>query len=255
MAKPKFFTDSYIMFKRNFIKTLRSPESMAMAIVVPVFMMLMFGYVFGGVVDLGDINSINFIVPGIIIQCVANASTATALGIHSDMSTGIIDRFRSMAIAKSAVISGHVWVSVIRSMIITAVTIGAAVAIGFRPEAGLVDWLIIAAILTLFIIAITWVVVIFGLIASDAESISGTGFLLTILVFLSSAFAPTESLPRALRIFAENQPMTPVINAIRSLMLGFPLNGELTVAIAWCVGITVVAFTLSVRIYKSKLTR
>jgi len=186
---------------------------------------------------------------------VTNASATTAFGIHKDMTTGIIDRFRSMAIAKSAVISGHVWVSVIRSMAITAATIAAAFAIGFRPAAGFTDWLLISAVLTLFIIAMTWVVVIFGLIAKDSESISGTSFLLTILVFLSSAFAPTESLPTALRVFAENQPMTPVINALRNLMLGFPMDGELTVAIAWCVGITVVAFVVSVQIYKSKLTR
>jgi len=255
MTKPRFFTDSYIMFKRCLVKSQRSPEAMAMAILVPIVIMVLFGYVFGGIVDMGELSYINFIVPGIIIQCVTNASTSTAIGIHNDMSTGIIDRFRSMSIAKSAVISGHVWVSVIRSMIITALTIGAAIAIGFRPSAGFVDWLIIAGILSLFIIAMTWVVVIFGLIAKDAESISGLGFLLTILVFLSSAFAPTESLPAALRIFAENQPMTPVINATRSLMLGMSINGELLTAILWCIGITVVAFSLAVRIYKSKLTR
>jgi len=255
MTKPKVFADTYIMFKRSLTKTLRSPEAMAMAVLVPIVLMVLFGYVFGGIVDLGEINYINFIVPGIIVQCVTNASATTALSIHNDMSTGIIDRFRSMAIAKSAVISGHVWVSVIRSIVIAAVTIGVAVAIGFRPQAGFVDWLIIAGILTLFIIAMTWVVVIFGLIASDAESISGTGFLLTILVFLSSAFAPTESLPTALRIFAENQPMTPVINALRGLMLGLPMDGEILAAVAWCAGITVAAFVLAVRIYKGKLTR
>ena len=226
-----------------------------MAILVPIVMMVLFGFVFGGIVDLGEINYINFIVPGIIVQCITNASTSTALGIHSDMSTGIIDRFRSMAIAKSAVISGHVWVSVIRSMIITAMTILVAVPIGFRPQAGFADWLLIAGVLTMFIVAVTWVVVIFGLIAKDAESISGTGFLLTILVFLSSAFAPTESLPTVLRLFAENQPMTPVINVIRNLMLGLPLNGELAPAIAWCLGIALAAYALSVHIYKSKLTR
>jgi len=255
MTKPRLFADTYTMFKRCLTKTLRSPESMVMAIVVPVVLMVLFGFVFGGIVDLGDINYINFIVPGIIIQCITNASTATALGIHSDMSTGIIDRFRSMAISKSAVISGHVWVSVIRSMIITAVTVGAAIAIGFRSDAGLADWLLIAAVLTLFIVAVTWLVVIFGLIAKDVESISGAGFLFTVLVFLSSAFAPTDSLPTALRVFAQHQPMTAVINAVRNLMLGFPLDGELGIAIAWCVGITVVAFALSVYIYKSKLTR
>lgn len=252
---PKVILDSHIMFRRCLTKTLRSPEAIAMAVIVPIVMMLLFGYIFGGIVDLGDVNYINFIVPGIIVQCIANASTATALGLHSDMSTGIIDRFRSMAIAKSAFISGHVWVSVLRSIVITTITIGAAVVIGFRPEARFADWLVIAGLLTLFIIAITWVVVIFGLIAKDAESISGQGFLLTIMVFLSSAFAPTESLPMVLRVFAENQPMTHVINAARNLMLGVPMNGELLMAVVWCLGITIGAFALAVHIYKSKLTR
>jgi ABC-2 type transport system permease protein len=253
--KPKFFADSYTMFKRNLTKAMRSGESLAMAVVVPIVMMVLFGYVFGGIVDLGEINYINFIVPGIIVQCITNASTATSLGINSDMSTGIIDRFRSMAIAKSAVISGHVWVSVIRSMIITAITIGAAIVIGFRPEASFGDWLLIALLLTLFIIAVTWLVVIVGLIAKDVESVSGAGFLFTIFVFLSSAFTPTEALPTVLRVFAENQPMTHVINALRNLMLGFPMDGELLTAVLWCVGITVFGFILSVHIYKSKLTQ
>jgi len=255
MTKPKFFADSFTMFKRNLTKMMRSPESMAMALIVPIVMMVLFGYVFGGIVDLGEINYINFIVPGIIVQCITNASTATSLGLQSDMSTGIIDRFRSMAIAKSAFISGHVWVSVIRSMVITAITIGAAFVIGFRPEAGLVDWLIVSALLTLFIITITWVVVIVGLVAKDAESVSGAGFLFTIFVFLSSAFTPTEALPTVLRVFAENQPMTHVINAVRNLMLGFPMDGELVTAVIWCVGVTIAAFALSIHIYKSKLTR
>jgi ABC-2 type transport system permease protein len=243
------------MFRRNLTKTIRSGEAIAMALIVPIVMMILFGYVFGGIVDLGEINYINFIVPGIVVQCITNASTATSLGINTDMNTGIIDRFKSMAIAKSAFLSGHVWVSVIRSMIITAVTIGAAFVIGFRPEAGLVDWLLITALLTLFIIAVTWLVVIVGLIAKDAESISGAGFLFTIFVFLSSAFAPPESLPTVLRVFAENQPMTHVITALRNLMLGFPMNGEFLTAILWCVGITIAGFALSVHIYKSKLTR
>jgi ABC-2 type transport system permease protein len=228
---------------------------MFMAVVVPVVIMILFGYVFGGIANVGELSYINFIVPGIIIQCVTNASSATALALHSDMSKGIIDRFRSMAIAKSAVISGHVWLSVIRSMIITAVVIGAAFAIGFRPSASFTDWLIASAILTLFIIAVTWVAVIIGLLSKDSESISGGMFLLTILTFLSSAFTPTEALPTVLRIFAENQPMTHVINAVRSLMLGMPANGALLTSILWCVAIAVVAFIAAVQVYKSKLTR
>jgi len=246
--------DSYIMFKRNLMKAKRSPEAITMALIVPIFMMVLFGFVFGGIADVGELSYINFIVPGIIVQCVANASSATSLGIHGDMSKGIIDRFRSMAIAKSAFMSGHVWVSVIRSMIITTVTFGAAFAIGFRPVAGFVDWLAIAGILTLFIIAITWIAVIIGLIAKDAESISGGNFLMMILVFLSSGFAPPETLPAALRIFATYQPMTPVIDATRGLMTGIPDNRALIIALIWCVGIIALGFTFSVQIYKSKLT-
>jgi len=251
----KAISDSYIMFKRCLVKTSRSPEAMTMAIVVPFVMMVLFGYVFGGVVNIEGFNYINFIVPGIILQCVCNSSTATSLSVHSDMTKGIIDRFRSMRIAKSAFISGHVWLSVIRSIVITIATFGAAFAVGFRPTAGLFEWLAVAGILTLFIIAITWLVVIIGLISKDAESISGANFLIVIFVFLSSAFAPPETLPTVLRVFAQHQPMTPVIDALRGLLLGTPLNNEIIIALAWCIGITVVGFTLAVQIYKSKLTK
>jgi len=226
-----------------------------MAIVVPFVMMVLFGYVFGGIAEIEGFSYINFIVPGIILQCVCNSSNATALSVHNDMSKGIIDRFRSMQIAKSAFIAGHVWLSVIRSIVITIATFGAAFAVGFRPTAGFMEWMAVAGILILFIIAMTWLVVIFGLIATDIESISGTTFLLVIFVFLSSAFAPPETLPLVLRLFAQYQPMTPVIDAVRGLLLGTPLNNEILIAIAWCIGITVVGFLLSVHIYKSKLTK
>jgi len=250
------FRDSAIMFRRCFSKTLRSPEAVTMALIVPVIMMVLFGLIFGSVADVGyDFSYINFIVPGIIVQCVVNASAATSYSVHSDMTTGIIDRFRSMAIAKSAFISGHVWVSVLRSIAITAVTIGAAFVIGFRPNAGFVDWLITAGILILFIIAVTWLVVIIGLTAKDSESISGFNFLLVIFTFLSSGFAPPDALPTALRIFATHQPMTPVIDSVRALMLGLPLGNEIWIALFWCVFITIAAFVIAVQLYKSKLTK
>jgi len=251
----KAISDSFTMFKRCFIKTLRSPEAMTMAIFVPFVMMVLFGHVFGGVASVEGFSYINFIVPGIILQCICNSSTATSLSVQNDMSTGIIDRFRSMQIAKSAFISGHVWLSVIRCMVIAVTTFGAAFIVGFRPTAGLAQWLIIAGILTLFIIAITWIVVIIGLVSKDAEAVSGAGFLLVVLVFLSSAFAPPETLPTVLRVFAQHQPMTPVIDALRGLMLGTPLGNEIPLAIAWCIVITLVGYVLAVCIYKSKLTR
>jgi len=247
--------DSYIMFKRNLTKTMRSPEAMSMALIVPIFMMILFGLVFGGIAEIEGFSYINFIVPGIILQCICNSSIATSISVHNDMSKGIIDRFRSMRISKSAFISGHVWVSVLRSVVITAVVFGAAFVIGFRPTAGVLDWLIVTGILFLFIVAITWVTVIIGLIVGDAEAASGASFLMVIFTFVSSGFAPVETMPTALRIFAEHQPMTAVIDAVRGLVMGAPVVNEILIALTWCVGITVVAFLLALRIYKNKLTR
>jgi len=251
----RVISDSYIIFKRCFIKTLRSPEAVIMAIVVPFVMMVLFGYVFGGVANVEGANYLDFIVPGTIIQCICNSAIATSLSVHSDMNEGIIDRFRSMQITKSAFLSGHVWLSVIRNIVITIASFGSAFLIGFRPTGGLTQWLAVTGILILFIIAITWLVVIIGLAAKDAESISGSGFLIVLFVFLSSAFAPIETLPTVLRVFAKYQPMTPIIEALRGLMIGMPLNNEIPIALAWCVGLTIVGFLLSVQIYKKKLTK
>ena len=248
-------TDSYTMFKRCLIKTVRSPEAMIMAIVVPFIMMVLFGYVFGSVANVEGVNYIDFIVPGTILQCICNSSIATSLNVHEDMSKGVIDRFRSMQIAKSAFISGHVWLSVIRNIVITIASFGAAFIVGFRPTASLAEWFAIAGILTLFIIAVTWLVIIIGIVSKDAESISGAGFLIVIFVFLSSAFAPADTLPAALRVFAQHQPMTPVIEALRGLMIGTPIDNEIMIALAWCIGIIVIGFSLSVQIYKRKLTK
>ena len=246
--------DSYIMFKRNLKKTMRSPEAMIMALVVPFVMMVLFGLIFGSVAEIEGFSYINFIVPGIILQCICNASGATALSVHGDMSKGIVDRFRSMRISKAAFISGHVGVSVIRNIIIVAVSFGAAILIGFRPEGGFFDWLVIAGILFLFIVAITWIVVIIGLIVKDTEGVSGVTFLLTLFTFISSGFAPVENLPTALRIFAQYQPMTAIVDAMRGLLMGSPVQSEIALAVVWCVGIIIVAFILALRIYKNKMT-
>jgi ABC-2 type transport system permease protein len=255
MTKPMLLRDTYTMFSRCMLRAARSPESVIMAVIVPVVMMVLFGYVFGGIADVGEISYLTFVVPGIIIQCITQASQSTSYSVHNDMQKGIVDRFRSMAIAKSAFMSGHVGVSFIRCLLVALATFGAAFAMGFRTNASLTDWLIVAGILLLFIIAFTWVSVVFGLFAPDAESLNGMGFLVTIMVFLSSAFTPPETLPLVLRVFAENQPMTPVISATRGLLLGMPTDGDIARAVIWCAGISVLAFTLAVVIYKRKLTR
>lgn len=251
----RVFSDSHIMFKRNLVKTMRSPESMTMALIVPIVMMAIFGLIFGSVAEVDGFDYLTFIIPGIIIQCVCNMSAATSLSVYNDMSGGIFDRFRSMRIAKSAFITGHVMLSVLRSIIITAIIIGTSFAVGFRPTAGVTGWLAAAGILALFIIAITWITVILGLVAKDAESISGLNFLLMIFSFVSSGFAPVETLPTALRIFATHQPMTHVIDATRALLLGLPTGNSVWLALAWSGGIAIVGFIIAVRIYAKKLTR
>ena len=251
----RVFTDTNIMFKRNLTKTLRSPEAMIMALIVPVVMMVLFGFVFGGVAgDVEGFSYLNFIIPGIILQCICNMSSATSLSVHNDMTKGIFDRFRSMRISKSAFLSGHALLSILRSFVITGVIIGASFIVGFRPTAGILDWLIAIGILTLFITSITWIAIIFGLIAGDAESLSGITFLLVVVSFISSGFTPVESLPLVLRVFATHQPMTHIIDATRALLLDLPAGNSIWLALAWGVGISVVGFIAAIQIYKRKLT-
>ena len=251
--QPNPFTDAWILSKRCLRASFRNPEAFATAIIVPAIVMLLFGLIFGNVMDVGSYNYIDFIVPGIILQTVAQGATASAINVNNDMTKGVMDRFRSMSIAKSAVLIGHVVASVVRSVITTAVAIGVAFAIGFRPQAGLADWLIITGVLVLFILAITWIAVICGLIAKSPESAGSYPFLLFILPYVSSGFAPIETLPNGLRQFAQFQPMTPIIDSVRALMLGTPSGNALPLALAWSVGIILVAFFIAVQVYKRKM--
>ena len=248
------FSDTWAMCMRSLRITFRSPEAFATAIIVPAILMSLFGVVFTNIMDFGSYSVIDFIVPGIIMQTVAQSTQATAIAVNNDMTKGIIDRFRSMPIAKSAVLTGHVFATIVRNIITTSITIGVAMLIGFRPQAGFVDWLAIAGFLLLFMLAFTWIAVIGGLTASNAESASGKLFLLFILPYLSSGFVPVESVSGALRWFIENQPMTPVIDSLRGLMLGVPVeSGTILLALAWSAGTIIVAFTLAVQIYKRKI--
>jgi len=246
--------DSWVMFKRCMITTLRNPDAIGMAIIAPAFLMWLFGAVFSNVMDVGDYNYINFIVPGIILQAFGQATVAVTVTVNNDMSKGIIDRFRSMPIAKSAVLMGHVLASVVRNVITAAIIIGVAFAVGFRPQASFVDWLVIAGVLILFVIAITWIAVICGLVAKSPESAGSMLFPLFILPFLSSGFAPTETMSSGVRWFAENQPMSPIIDSVRNLTQGVPAGDALPIALLWGAGITIVASIIAVQIYKRKLS-
>jgi len=217
--------------------------------------MLLFVFVFGGAMDFGAYSILNFIVPGVILQVLCQASGSTAVGVTTDMKKGMIDRFRSMAISKSAFLNGHVLAAVVRNSITTVLIIAVSVLIGFRPAAGFLDWLAAIGMLLLLILTLSWVAMIIGLTSNNPEDASGITSLGAVIPYLSSGFVPTDTMPWAVRIFAENQPMTPIINTLRSLMLGRGPGDDLWLAIAWCVGILIVTYVISLNIYKRKLTK
>jgi len=251
----KFMNDVKAMFWRCMLQALRTPGSLIMSIGLPAVFMFIFVYVFGGSMDIGDYNIVNFLVPGILVNSLVQGSQSTAINLNLDMTKGIINRFRSMAISNSAFLIGHVLTSFITTIVTTSVTIGVAFLIGFRPSANFVEWLVIIGLIALFITGVTWFAVWLGVALPDADAAGGMIALAALLVFLSPGMAPTENMPRFLRYFAENQPMGPFVNAMRALMNGYEIGGhDLLLTLLWWGGITVIMFLLTVRSYKKKLT-
>lgn len=243
------------MFWRCMMITLRTPGALVVSIGIPAILMCIFVFVFGGSMDVGDYNITNFLVPGVLVNVLVQSSQSTGISVNQDMTTGIIGRFRSMEISSSSFLTGHVLAAFIKTIITTSVTIGVAFLIGFRPTANFTDWLVIVGLIALFILGVTWFSVWLGVVMADAESVGGILALIAILVFLSPGMAPTENMPRFLRYFAENQPMAPFINSMRSLMNGYEISGnDLQLTLIWWVGILVATFILTIRAYKKKLT-
>ena len=248
----KHIFDAWIMFKRCFLISLRNPEALLMATITPFFLTLLFGTVFGSIADVGNLNYIDFIVPGIIMQSFGTASQHTAMNVSSDMAKGITDRFRSMSISKSAVLIGHTGAGVVRNVISAAVIIATAFLLGFRPQGGFTSWLLIAGVLVLVSITISLLAVLCGIISKTPEGSSGLMFPLFILPFISSGFVPTEAMPSGIKIFAEVQPMTPMIDSVRALMLDLPLGNSLWIALIWCLGLSLVSFLAAIQVYTHK---
>lgn len=248
------FFDAWVMFKRCFIISLRNPETLLTATLIPFFLMVLFGTVFGSISDVGDFNYIDFIVPGIILQSIGQASQYSAMNVTSDMTKGIIDRFRCMSISKSAVLIGHTGAGVIRGLISNAVIIITALILGFRPQAGFIDWLLAVLFLLLINITVTLIAVLCGMISKSVEGASGLLFPLFILPFMSSGFAPVDTMPGGIQWFAAIQPMTPIIDSLRALTLDLPLGNSLWLALAWCVALSIGSFTLSMRTCNQKLS-
>lgn len=246
--------DSWIMFKRCLLISLRNPEALSAATIVPFLFLFLFGSVFGNIASVGNFNYIDYIVPGIILQSIAQSSQYSAMNVAADMTKGIIDRFRTMSISKVAVLIGHTGAGVVRNTISTIIIIGTALILGFRPQGSFLDWFVIVGLLTLVNIAISLLAVMCGLLSKTVEGSSGLMLPLFILPFLSSGFVPVNAMDGGIQWFAEIQPMTPVIDSFRALTLDLPLGNSLWTALAWCVGIILIAFILSIHIYKRRIS-
>jgi ABC-2 type transport system permease protein len=251
--KNYFFMDMSVMLGRSMRHILRSMDTIITVTIMPITMMLLFTYVFGGAIQTGTANYVNYLLPGILLIAIASGISYTAYRLFIDMQRGILERFHSMPIARSAVLWGHVLTSLVSNAISVIVIILVALIIGFRSPAGIMSWFGVAGILTLFTLSLTWIAVIGGLSAKSVDGVSAFSYPLVFLPFISSAFAPTSSMPLVVRTFAENQPMTSIVEAIRSLLSGQPAGNDIWIALAWCVGIMFVAYVFAMRTYKKRL--
>ena len=256
IGNPLVLTNSATMLRRNLRRMRRYPSLTFFIAGIPVVLLLLFVYVFGGALGAGlglpaggRDEYIAYVVPGILLITVAGASQGTAISIAMDMSQGIIARFRTMAIARSSVLTGHVVGSVIQTMLAVTIVVVVAVLIGFRATTGPAEWLAAAGVLVLAAVAVSWLSVALGMVPGDVETASNLPMFLVFLPFLSSGFVPTESMPDGLAWFAQNQPFTPIIETVRGLLLGTPIGNSGILAVAWCVGISVVGYLWSIRLY------
>jgi ABC-2 type transport system permease protein len=248
-----FFADTAALTGRSLRHILRSPDTIITTAITPVAMMLLFVYVFGSAIETGQDGSyVNYLLPGILLITVASGVAYTSYRLFLDLQSGIFERFQSMPIARSSVLWAHVLTSLVANLFSVAVVVLVAVLMGFRTDAGVLAWLAVIGILVLFTLALTWIAVIPGLTATSVDGASAFSYPLILLPFISSAFVPTETMPGPVRAFAENQPVTSIVDAIRSLLTGQPVGSDLWVALAWCVGILVVAYLAAMATYRRK---
>jgi ABC-2 type transport system permease protein len=259
-------TDSRTMLRRNLRRLQRYPSLTLMLIGMPIVFLLLFVYVFGGQLShglgsglagghSGRAGYVNYVAPGILLMTVAAAVQGTAIVVAMDMTTGITDRFRTMAIARGAVLAGHVLASVIQTLASIAVVLGVALALGFRPTADPVHWLGAIGMLMLFTLALIWLATALGLAAKSVETASNTPMFLTLLPFLGSGFVPTATMPTGLQQFAKYQPFTPVTETVRGLLTGTPIGTNAITAIAWSIGLTIAAYLWAIHLYTHRQPR
>jgi ABC-2 type transport system permease protein len=246
--------DTTVLLKRSLRHVLRSPDTIVTTALTPIAMLLLFVYVFGAAIRTGAGGRyVDYLLPGVLLVTVASGISYTAFRLFTDVSGGMVERFRTLPIARSALLWAHVLTSLVATLASVALVVLVAVAMGFRSGADVPAWLAVGGILVLFTLALTWLAVIPGLTATSVDGVSGFAYPLVFLPFVSSAFVPTEGMPGPVRWFAEHQPVTPIVDSIRDLYGQRPVGGEGWVAVAWCVGLLVVAYALAMRTWRGRI--
>ena len=240
------------MTSRNLLRSVRNSTFFMFAILIPTIIMGLFVFVFGTAIKTGDIKYINYGLPAIWVVAIGFSGMGIAMSVYMDFSSGIIDRFRSMPISRSSILHGYVLAVLLRSIVSCSYLLGLAALMGFNTTAGLADFVVIYLLLLLYSLAISWIAVFFGLAAKSAEYVDSLGMILWMLPYISSAFVPTDNMPRIIRAFAENQPVDPVINTLRSLILTGKAGSDLTAALVWCAALFFLFYMLSIRLFNKK---
>jgi ABC-2 type transport system permease protein len=249
----RLVSDTLVIAERNLIRLPRAPDLLLAFTVQPIMFLLLFVYVFGGAIHPGSDSYVTYLLPGILLITIATGVSYTAFRLFLDMKSGIFERFHSMPIARSSSLWAHVLSSLVANLVSLVVVVGVALILGFRSGASVLAWMAVAGILVLFILALTWIAVLAGLSAKSVDGAAAFSYPLILLPFISSAFVPTESMPGPVRVFAENQPVTSIVNAIRALFTQQPVGAGIWIALAWCVGILVVAYLVAMVVYRRRV--
>jgi ABC-2 type transport system permease protein len=247
------FGNTAVLTGRSLRHIVRSPDTIITTLLMPIAFMLVFVYVFGGAMNAGSDRYVNYLLPGILLITIASSISYTAFRLFLDMQSGIFERFQSMPITRAAVLWAHVLTSLVATLISLVVVVLVALLMGFRSGAGASSWLAIAGILVVFTLALTWLAVTVGLSARSADGASAFSYPLIFLPFVSSAFVLTRTMPGPVRAFAEHQPVTPIVDAIRDLYAQQPVSADIWFALAWCVGLLIAAYVLAMAVYHRKI--
>ena len=248
-----FLGDTALLTGRSMRHILRSPDTIITTAITPIALMLLFVYVFGGAIKAGTDNYVNYLLPGIMLIAIASGIAYTAVRLFTDLQSGVFERFHSMPVARSSVLWAHVLTSLVSNGLVLVIIVAVGLAMGFRTSASVVAWFAVAGILALFTLALTWLAVIAGLTAKTVDGSAGFSYVLILLPFISSAFVPTDTMPGPVRVFAENQPVTSIVNTIQALFAGQPVGTDIWIALAWCLGILVIAYLIAMAAYRRRI--